>query len=229
MEEDFLMFKAKIELTQSNREIEKRIIQECAKYLKSKLSKSNQVLIVSIKTLLRNAVESQPEYIGLVSGDLQNELGVEDPENKLKAIIDLWLESVSSFFRVSMVNNKLFGVFEIQLHKAVYASLLTLPEAVQQYTSKTNPNGTIPWLEWLLVNGDVVLARYQYRTTPADIMEEYSRTGMGLMFKNKGKIWRMPEEYEPGSVENNFLTRAISSVSNKIDDLIQAKLIEILS
>ena len=223
------MFRATLTLLESDKLIGRKIVQACAKYLKVKLHKANKTLANEIKAVLRSSVESQPEYQSLLGGELQAQLGITDPENKLTNIIDLWLNSLKANYRVSIVNNKVTGVFLIEMSKDVYTNLLGSPDAVQDYMSRDHPAGKVPWLEWLLTKGDIILVGYQFRTVPEEVVQRYSRTGMGLMFKNRNKAWTMPGSFSDANINDNFLTRAITQVSGQIDIMVQKKIIEALT
>jgi hypothetical protein len=77
-----------------------------------------------------------------------------------------------------------------------------LPEATY-VTAKGTP---IPWLDWLILQGDrIIVLGYDvdFDLTPAE--RARSRTGMALMERGSG--WRVPPEFS-GTAESNFLTRA---------------------
>jgi hypothetical protein len=78
---------------------------------------------------------------------------------------------------------------------------------------------SLPWLEWLLFRGGEIIVRnfeVEYGTNPR------SRSGDAIMISSN-KNWRVPAQFA-GTIGNNWTTRAISSIEDKIIELMRIEL-----
>jgi hypothetical protein len=78
----------------------------------------------------------------------------------------------------------------------------------------------LPWLEWLLLYGGKIIVR-DYRVKMGS--NNRSRTGMAVMVESSGSNWRVPTEFA-GTSNNNWVTRAINKIDNKILDILETEL-----
>lgn len=95
---------------------------------------------------------------------------------------------------------------------ADFDDILALPEA-SYFTDKQQ---LIPWLQWLIIEGDKVIVRdYDFSVRN----NRFSRTGLGIMVEGAGRRWKVPAEFS-GTVQNNFITRALRDADREIEDII---------
>jgi hypothetical protein len=81
----------------------------------------------------------------------------------------------------------------------------------------TENGSKIPWLQWLLIEGDkFIITGYTYIVEPTVV--EKSRTDKGIMHKST-RSWRVPPAHS-GTPDDNFLTRALDSLDASIDKII---------
>ncbi|NCA31122.1 MAG: hypothetical protein EBS93_10465 [Chitinophagia bacterium] len=73
----------------------------------------------------------------------------------------------------------------------------------------------LPWLEWLLLEGNKIIVRKQQVEFGPNIA---SRTGNAIM-RPSNKSWRVPSEFA-GTITNNWITRAIDNSESQIYDLL---------
>ena len=162
-----------------------------------------------LRDIVRTSIMSTPEYRSLQGGRLQAELGVTLPLERITAIIDTWVNNISVETKVS--SNPLLSI-DIGFLQEGYGDVLSLPESSYEYEK-----GTIPWLEWLLLEGDKrIVRRYQFSPT-----QRGSRTGLGIMRPSGRSGWQVPSEFS-GTETNNFATRAFDGVDTKIEKIVES-------
>lgn len=207
-------FNATINLIETTKNIARKILIEFRNQLRKIFPISLPKLQVQVRELVRQAIQRQPEYISLLGGTLQGELGVPESDRRLSVIIDTYINSIVVKLRPIQIRARtLSGSIVIQFD-AQFIELLSLSEAAYL----TDKGETIPWLQWLLLEGDLTITEYTFNTVPSDVVDKYSRTGLGLMFKRKGGRWSMPPEFA-GTAGNNFITRAIAGIQPELDRL----------
>jgi len=133
----------------------------------------------------------------------------------LTSIINTFINSITVKFVPAKVKIKtVVSGIVIEVDKG-FREITSLPSA----SYITDKGKTIPWLRWLLLEGDITIGHYVFRTTPIDVVRAYSRTGLGLMFVKRSGRWTMPPEFA-GTEQNNFITRAIAQVRVQIEETI---------
>ena len=164
----------------------------------------------SIPEIIINHIIDQPEYDALISGTLQYEFGLPDPSARLQEIIETIRNgSFVKYKPVSIKSSKLVGEITIEMIKKDFSDLLSLGSS----TLITEKGDRLNWLQWLLLEGDsVIVSDYFFVLGP----NNNSRTGFGIMKQFGGGFWRVPPEYA-GSINNNWITRAINSAIGDID------------
>lgn len=167
----------------------------------------------NIPPILINHIKSQPEYDSLISGKLMGEFGLSDASSRLSSILST-IESgaIIQIKPLSIVGEKINGSVKLQMVKKDFSDLLSL--GASSFTTEKGSN--LEWLKWLLIEGDTaIIADYTFVLGS----HHNSRTGMGIMRESTGSSWRVPPEFA-GSINNNWITRAIDSASSEIDQFI---------
>lgn len=170
-----------------------------------------------LKTIVKEAILHCPEYISLTSGQLKGELGLVDARSALDSIFQVWLDSIE-VKPVSVISVKggtaIAGGLTIQGIRSTKVDVISLDSAT--YTSENGES--VPWLKWLLLAGDAVLLSDHHVSFNLSKTEfTYSRTGLAIM--RDGGTYRIPPQFS-GVKEDNFVTRALESISDTISDLI---------
>lgn len=166
----------------------------------------------NIQEEVRAALIGIREYRELLGGKLQAELGVPNPQERLITIIDTWLNGIEV---KTKVQRDPFLIIDIGILKSSYDDVLSLPAASYTYSS-ARTEGDIPWLKWLLIEGDKRIIQ-QYTFKP---VRKGSRTGLGIMVGTPQGGWRVPPEYA-GTELNNFATRALDKIDSSIDKIVE--------
>lgn len=179
----------------------------------SALARATTPIQNRVKTLFGTAIANCPEMISLRGGKLQGELGVTGPEQRQQVLFKQWIDSIQiQHTKLRKYSNGLRGGFTLGMILADFNDVLSMAVA-QQFTEKGE---LLPWLEWLLLNGDTIIVR-DYHVEVAK-RGSLSRTGLAIM--STGGRWRVPPEFS-GTIRNNFVTRTLDSIEPNIHDIIQ--------
>lgn len=205
--------KFSFKLIDTDAEIKKKILLALKEDVDIALNKSIPKINQQLPGLLRKALQNQPEYQSLISGQLRLELGIPEPNLSVNNVIEQWLKNISIERKPLLITGRgLSGGFILGMVASDYADVLSLNEA--QVTDVKGYN--LPWLQWLLLEGGKIIVRnYSVDFGPFSS----SRSG-GAVMRSSNKNWRVPPEYA-GTLTNNWVTRAIDSIESEIFNTIQ--------
>lgn len=175
-------------------------------------SQANRTLLEKeTQSIIDSAIRNTPEYASLLTGELWHQLGVPDPSNKVTKLIQHWVKFINVIFEpFNIYARGVDGGYTITAIQGDFADVLQMTP-VSEFIS-TNFKGaatTIPWLKWLLLEGDkFIITDYVYIDDPSTMV--FSRTGLGLMFHApiNRKGWKVPSQFS-GVVDDNWITKAI--------------------
>lgn len=164
-----------------------------------------------VQAIVHNALTGSEAYASLLGGELQHELGVPEAQSRIDAVIDSWVEGIE--VEAAVGAGDVLMILTIGVIREDYSEVLHLSEASYTYNSKNLARDvTIPWLAWLLLEGDSrIVGDYYYD----DVTSGRSRTGTGLMRKRSGASWGVPSQFA-GNASNNFATDALNEVEDDI-------------
>ena len=199
----------------------KNIVEEITRKIKREAPKIKAVVTDGIKQLVRERLIATREYDSIVAGRLRGELGIPESSRRIMAVVDTWVNGIYVETKVGTV--PLLSI-DIGIIKSDYGDVLSLSEATYTYSSARG-GGEIPWLAWLLLEGDrKIVNRYEF--TPN--IRRGSRTGMGIMKTKKRGFWQVPSDFS-GTEVDNFATRAFGNISESIDSIVEKAVTERLS
>lgn len=143
------------------------------------------------------------EYNSLLSGQLLGELGVPEIRTKLDRILTTIKNSVTvEWTPIIRQGSELSGGLVFKMIRSDFLDIIGLPESYYL----TEKGTTIPWLEWLIMEGDrIIIIGYDVKLNLTPKERSSSRTGLALMTHGSG--WRVPPQWS-GTVQDNFITRA---------------------
>lgn len=170
--------------------------------LKKFITKNIGRLTTRVKQKVINTVSQSPTYIELAfGGPLAGHMGL--PANSAQLIMENILLTFVEDTYVSLLNDRLI----IEIGLASFAKILSLPEASHD----------IPWLQWLIIEGDRVLI-----DDASIFFTKAGRSGQAIMvnFKSKQNYWRVPPDHA-GTPEDNFITKALALIVPEIISAIQ--------
>lgn len=202
-----------LKLQESESQIAKKILEALQPKIDNYLKKIFNKISPKIKELIIDAIKNAPEYSSLLNGQLKAEFGLPDSESRVNSILNFW-ENVIVEYKEAKVSTRgnLSGGFKISMIQRDFNDVLSSEAA----TFTTEKNIELNWLEWLLLFGNkTIIKDYNVELGP----NPRSRTGMAIM---KGAIsgkWSVPGAFA-GTINNNWITRAIDSVDESINDLL---------
>ena len=200
-------------IVETNSEINTMILEIMADHINDTLNIAMPKITTEIKELVALSLREETEYQSLLSGRLKAEFGLSDT-NMVDNIIDK-LVSTIDVSRSTVSYNKigLVGGFTITMMKSDDMNGLIFTDIA----SVISNNGQhLPWLQWLLLEGNnAIVKNFDVK------MGSYSqsRSGMAIMVSSRDN-WRVPPEFV-GTISNNWTTRAIDRIEDKIDILIE--------
>jgi hypothetical protein len=199
-------------IIETNAEITKQILDRLAIHVNAAIYRMQRPLTARIQPWLREALYAQPHYASLLAGRLRGDLGLTDVQFKLEEIIDRWVTAVSvELTQVKNTGRSLKGGMEISMVMSGFVDVLQMSAAEQE----TEKHQFLPWLQWLLKEGDkTIILGYgvQYGGLGVKL---YSRTKLAIMRKGKARNWNVPSEFA-GTLQKNWVTLAIESISENV-------------
>lgn len=203
----------KLKIVDSNAKIEKSILAASETEIKAMFQKAKTKIHAKIINLVVDALSRSPEIISLQSGSLKYDFGLDtDPTQE---IIYAVANSTYVYFKNFRFNkNTVTNVLSVYIQPEDFRNLLTSGFA----QTITNNGQVLPWLTWLLTAGDSIVIT-QYHVDYG--MYAASRSGGAIM--KPGGVFKVDSEFS-GTVDNNFITRAIKGYEGEITDIIRNSL-----
>lgn len=204
--------KLSLQLLENDSYIKDQILQILAKQVEPVLNKSVNKAVPKIQQLIEDALKQEPEYISLISGQLRLEFGIAESSSVDDIIKKLAATAQISVKNITIKNNGLSGGLVLTALERTSMGGLINDSSAMVVDSK---GYSLPWLQWLLYEGNKPIIRnYEVKIGP----NPNSRTGMAIMI-DSDKNWRVPPTFA-GTINNNWVTRAIDRVSNSIPKII---------
>lgn len=198
-------------------DINRQILAAIRDHMSSVFVKAIPSIRDKIKVLIKEALVAQPEYSSLISGQLKYEFGI-PASQQVNAIIDLWVNNIQVDYNPPVARSTtITGGLSLSAIEADYSDVISSEAAI---VVDSMSGAVLPWLEWLLLyGGKIIVKNYSVKFGP----NPRSRTGMAVMVETNGKNWRVPPEFA-GTLNNNWVTRALDTIDDKILDIIQAEI-----
>tara|TARA_R110000824_G_C15212742_1_gene676788 strand:- start:2080 stop:2757 length:678 start_codon:yes stop_codon:yes gene_type:complete len=203
----------------------KQIVEEISKKIKKYAGSVAGELTEKIQQVVRERLSMCEEYGSLVGGALRAQLGIPNAEVSVADIVNMWVQGIG--VTIETGSGSLLTV-RIGIIKDDYVDVLSLDGSEYTYIRKHPPekagqSQTIPWLQWLLLEGDRrIIVDYEFSPT------KIGRSRMaGVMKKNSKKAWQVPSQYSGTSVDN-FATRALTNVHIDIEKIVESTLTSLI-
>ncbi len=202
-----------VQIPESNRSIVAKINKSLAEMANKEIRNRVAGIKSALQPIVAAALFDCPEIRSLASGVLRFDFGLTaDPGPQIVAAIVQSLDIKTK--RVTGSQNGIKGGLTIVLQPTDYANLLSLPVAMQTLEIESS----IPWLEWLLTAGDtIIIANYgvQYGAGLG------RSGGANMVSLKKAPIgpFKVNSAFS-GSIDNNFITRALDAVEPQIQNAI---------
>jgi hypothetical protein len=209
--------KLNLRLTTPPAKIKEMIADQTTEYLNKKIRKNYARVVNSLRQKIPFWIRSQPEIQSLlgegIPGSLNALFGLYngDASRAVNDIIEAIKQSTS--IKIEKINRRYQGNIEFAFQSSDFINILGLSSG----HVATEKGADLHWLEWLVSLGDtIIVTGYQYSPKAS------GRSGGGIM--KKGAFFRVPPQYA-GTLEDNFITRALSNREKEIDP-IMARLFE---
>jgi len=198
--------KSLIEITTSPSEFKKMVMQAIADHINSIAIKIAADVTETIKPLVYDAVHDCHEMQALRSSDLRAAMGLNPPQ--ARDVSKQIAESVSSSLIVEsgkVTPKNLSTMISIYVQPAGLDNVLSVGGSTVNYTSTEGKQVTIPWLDWLLTEGDRILVS----GFSLELGQGLGRSWGGRMVETPTGSWRIEPQYA-GTLTDNFVTRALA-------------------
>ena len=198
--------KFSLKVLETEKEIEKAVLKALLDDASKIMATASKRLTKKLPIIIETAITSQPEYSSLTGGILKDQFGLTNPTTKIDSLLDIWSNINVTYKKPTISASQIKSNLSIVAIKSDYSDALA-SAAAEQVTKKGQ---SLQWLDWLLNQGDrIIIKEYE-------LVSGKGRAGNVVMRKNvKGK-WGVPSQFA-GSPNNNWITRAIQSVSSIID------------
>ena len=187
----------------------REVVDRAYKKAKPRLEQKSRALILS-------SLKQSSTIQSLLNHQLQADFGL-SPSNARRGVDDI-LSTVSKNINVDFVisSSNLVGSIKLNLLPVDVSEFINLPTA--SYINTGKRGGEISWLEWLLTKGtEIVIDGYSVHYGDFD----HSRSGKAEM--RKRGFFRVDPDHA-GTVDDNFITRAIRNLSDEIFLIIRFEL-----
>lgn len=214
--------KFSIELLETPDQISKKIIRSIAEEYNIRLQNKAARILGRVRNFTISFFKSTDTYDSLVNGVLAAHFGL--PAGSRRTMVDNIIEQIGNSIRINIKPVKQFGkkfrgITTINVLVNDFSDILGMADAIVS----TEKGQSLPWLEWLLIKGDVlIISEHQIR-----LVGGKGRSGMAVMVQDSSSSWRVPPEYS-GTIRDNWLTRAIKiyrkSYLNSITNILKQEL-----
>ena len=224
------MVKFKVKVSTPDRLIIDQIYKVVANELNRRLYDVYKPVIRDIREIFKEEIERDPVWESLKNGELQAHLGLYPNDIKPDEILNIWLQSVDAKFqKFQKKGNTYRANLALSLIDEDFTDVLNSPAATyisfaqhnNKHTLNVSNSYIIPWLRWLLIEGDrIVVRNYDINLKLVNSRQvNASRSGKALMFAKPGAGYRLPPQYT-GTAKNNFVIDALRRLDKTINDIL---------
>lgn len=208
------MAKLNIKILESQNQINKGILTSILPDIKKDVDKGVSLVKSELPKIVNTIVTNSPVYNSILSGRLRYELGIPNSNSVLAELLQIWTTNIMYTYKPPFISGtQIISRFSASLFKANFDDVLG-SQAAQVYD--TVRGYKLPWLQWLLFYGNLPIIRDHEVVRSRS---RSSRTGEAVM-RRTGGSWSVPSEFS-GTIDNNWITRAIESNSSQIDALLE--------
>jgi hypothetical protein len=206
-----------ITLKTDSTEITRGIINSLRDTINSKLHLIARDIKKDLEKLCDSLMKSSPEYKSISGGVLRTALAIDHPEEALKDILSEIRNNIDVTFKLISNNKSVWDSgININILKNGVQELLNL--STGKYQGKLFE---VPWLEWLLTQGDrVIIANYPITYTLTPKQRRMAKSGIEIMEQGGG--WRIPPQFA-GTVGDNWVSRTFNTavLKQEVDAIAQ--------
>tara|TARA_R110000824_G_scaffold143199_10_gene310794 strand:- start:4611 stop:5261 length:651 start_codon:yes stop_codon:yes gene_type:complete len=201
-----------IEITDTAASMQDKLTIEFYKLANARIKRNAPIGLAQAKATTLAFLISTDTYQSLVSDELAYHFGfIKGTEERvLRPILNTFVESIHYEFIPFSKTGGSFTFFGISDD---YADVLALPQAYIQgkNRSKFTTEYPLPWLNWLLLQGDEILVK-DHKISIGAIS---GRSGEAVMIE--GGTWSIPSRFR-GTPTNNWVTKMSPKGTKAISD-----------
>lgn len=207
-----------ITILENSKQIQDAMLKALLPQVSSFMHKVITTIKKELPEIVREAIFNSPEYTSILGGDLKYQFGLPDSSSKLNGLITIWTNNIDiEYVKPSISNGQIKSKFSASMIRADYSDVLGTDYAKMNDTQR---GYSLPWLKWLLLDGNQILIEESVIVLGPN---PNSRTGFAVMKPSATGFWRVPTEFA-GTVQDNWLTRAINDSSPRINNLLNRAL-----
>lgn len=202
-----------IDLINTDNEIRKMIIDEIVKQLNQKVKAATKDIKSQLSVLIENELRKTNVYREAQVGELNAMLGFH--QGRERHIMDTIISVIASEVKIDFTPFKNNNNINITGGYEIYMIDADFKKALSHSLAFTNNDGQkLPWLKWLLLDGDVVITGHRMLIKPT----KYGRSKEAIMVDTfrQASFWRIPPEFS-GIKELNWITKAFKGNTSDID------------
>lgn len=200
-------------------EFDKLLREAANEAVTSALKDAASSIKVRVAVLVDQAVRASSEWESLIGGALREEFGIPDARPVLENILKTIKDNIRVDLEAAGLNYA--GKLTITLLRGDFRDILAVPGASYISKGKRYGDHAVDWLSWLLFRGsDLILTDTEINLKRAS--RKGSRTGRAIMVHPRARPsvgWHVPVEFA-GTVDSNFLTRALEAAEIDILDVV---------
>lgn len=207
-----------LKILENNSQISKEILGALLPDITKYLDRAIKYIKQNLPDIVNNAITNAPEYSSLISGQLRYEFGLIDPDNKINGLLDIWINNIEYVYDPPKIvgsnikSNFSASMIRIDFSDVLYSEYAQMQDTIRGYS--------LPWLEWLLLEGNKVLVpNHSVVIGP----NPRSRTGNAVMVNSRSS-WKVPAQFA-GSSSDNWITRALDSAESEIQALLDKAMV----
>ena len=199
-----------IKLLEPDRAIAAKINKSLAKAFDRSINKAISKVETRVKNVITRALYASDEIQSLSGGGQQSLMAdfglTSDPSSSIVSAIVSTINIQPKNSVATSISIK--GGFTLTMQPSDFNNLFSLPAANQAIEG-----GSIAWLRWLLEFGDaIIIANFGVEYGP------HGRTGKAHMTQ-EARPFKVNSSFS-GTMDNNFITRSIATVSQEIKSII---------
>lgn len=200
-------------LLDDSKTIQTKILDAILPHVTKIMDKGILKIKSKLPSIIRSAIQNSPEYQSLQSGQLKYEFGIDNADTKLASLLTVWSTHIEYQYQSPVIrSSSISGSFSANMIKADFSDVLYTDFAAVVDTMR---GYTLPWLEWLLLEGDkTIIKKYEVVYGPS----KFSRTGFAVMHPSR-RSWKVPSEFS-GTINDNWITRAIDDATPEIENML---------
>lgn len=199
------MLKGNFRIVDSEQKITNNFYKEAAKELRKIFEQASPKIRADVINIVVDALMDCPEVKSLQGGKLQYAFGIPDADVVTTIVYAIANSTQVKFKNFKFTKSSVSNVLSVYIQPTDLKNILGLEEAYIE----TEMGAELPWLQWLLMHGDEVIV-FDFHV----LYRDGAGRSDGAIMVPKG-VYKVDSQYS-GTIEDNFITRAISKEIGKI-------------